>query len=480
MQEIENHLIPKEILSQKQPKKALTVSQLNRAAKDLLEGEFFNVLVEGEISNLTKHSSGHWYLTLKDAGAQIRCAMFRNRNILCKTKAANGIAVAVTGKISLYENRGEYQLIIDSMQDAGIGALQAKFEELKSQLQREGLFLATHKKALPKNPRRIALVTSKTGAAVRDLLSVFSRRFAQIDIDIVPVLVQGDQAAGQIAQAVDWLSQLGMHDAIIVGRGGGSIEDLWAFNEEVVARAIFNCPIPIVSAVGHETDITIADFVADVRAPTPSAAAELLSPDSNEHHQRLAQLKNRIQRAWQRTHREKNQLLAATRQRLAHPRSRIEQLNQRLDELDIRAQRIISNRLSNLQQVVDNRNSQLRALSPQRQLQLIRQRLESAKTDLLRNQRNHIQRKKEQLAWPSAQIRPLLTNSIKDKHLRFKHIVAMLNSYNPLEVVQRGFSITRNTGGQLVKSISQVGTGEKIQVQLQDGHLSAEITDIKP
>lgn len=260
----------------------LSVSQLNRRAKMLLETQLPLLWIEGEISNLSQPSSGHWYFTLKDSAAQIRCAMFKGRNSRVRFAAQHGQQVLVRAKVSLYEGRGDYQLIVEHMEEAGIGALQRAFDELKYKLEQEGLFLEEHKKPLPTQPKRVALITSPTGAAVQDMVSVFARRYPLIDLVILPVAVQGVEAPAQIARAINMACRMRNIEAIIVGRGGGSLEDLWAFNEEVVARAIFASKIPLVSAVGHETDFTIADFVADSRAPTPSAAAELLSPDREE------------------------------------------------------------------------------------------------------------------------------------------------------------------------------------------------------
>ncbi len=480
MQNNESHLIPKDILGSKQPQTALTVTQLNRAAKDLLEGQFFSVLVEGEISNFSRPSSGHWYFTLKDANAQIRCAMFRNRNLLCRTQVANGTQVAVRGKISLFEARGDYQLIIDNLENAGIGALQAKFEALKQRLQQEGLFDLSRKQSLPKNPHRVALVTSKSGAAVRDLLSVFQRRFANIEIDIIPVLVQGNEAAGQIADALNWLSQLGQHDAIIVGRGGGSIEDLWAFNEEIVARAIYHCPIPIVSAVGHETDVTIADFVADVRAPTPSAAAELLSPDSSEQLQKLKQLRSRLLHASQRHLKEQTLRLSVLSQGIKNPSTKLQQLMQRLDVLEQRSQRNLKQRFGELKSKLKLNENALKQLSPQRRLSDTKQRLNNLLERQIKQQQLILKNKRLYLEPQQQKLAPLISNTIKSKQQQLAHQAALLNSVNPLEILQRGFAVVKNAEEKLVKDVDQVNKNDQIKVQLRSGHLHATVNTIEP
>ena len=259
-----------------------TVSQLNQAAKNLLEGSFPLIWISGEISNLSQPSSGHMYLTLKDEAAQVRCAMFRFRNSLLSFAPKNGMQVLARAKVSLYEGRGEFQLIIEHMEEAGDGLLRRKFDELKHRLAALGLFNHEHKKPLPALPQCIGVVTSATGAAIRDIISVLKRRMPAIPIMIYPAAVQGSEAAGQIVKAINLANQRQECDVLIVGRGSGSLEDLWPFNEEIVAHAIFNSEIPIISAVGHEIDYTIADFVADVRAATPSAAAELISPHQQE------------------------------------------------------------------------------------------------------------------------------------------------------------------------------------------------------
>lgn len=277
----------------------LSVSQLNRASKDLLETYLPLLWVEGEVSNLAQPSSGHWYFTLKDARAQVRCAMFKNRNQLVRFCPEGGQKILVRARVSLYEGRGEYQLLIEHMEPTGFGDLQRQFELLKHKLQNEGLFAQEHKRALPAWPKRLGIVTSPTGAALQDILQVLQRRFPALPVLLLPVAVQGTGAAGQIAAAIRRANAEKLCDVLIVGRGGGSLEDLWAFNEEIVARAIYASDIPVVSAVGHEVDFTIADFTADMRAPTPSAAAELISPNQLEVAQKLDQLQRALLRHMQ-------------------------------------------------------------------------------------------------------------------------------------------------------------------------------------
>ncbi|MDF9753269.1 exodeoxyribonuclease VII large subunit [Pseudomonas hunanensis] len=296
-------------------REVLTVSQLNGRARVLLEDVFRSVWVEGEISNLARPASGHMYFTLKDSGAQIRCALFRQNAARVRQALRDGLAVRVRGKVSLFEGRGDYQLILDTVEPAGDGALRLAFEALKEKLGAEGLFSTERKKPLPAHPQRIGIITSPTGAVIRDIISVFGRRAPQVELNLIPTTVQGREAINQIVRALQMADRQGF-DALILARGGGSLEDLWCFNEEAVARAVAACVTPIVSAVGHETDVSISDFVADVRAPTPSAAAELLAPDSSGLQQRLDGLQRR--------------LLLRMQNRLAHDRLRLDGLARRL------------------------------------------------------------------------------------------------------------------------------------------------------
>src|SRR5690554_4257558 len=281
-------------MNQQLPQPAFTVSQLNQRARQLLEISFASVRVEGEISNLARPSSGHWYFTLKDANAQVRCAMFRSRTALLKFQPKEGDKVEVRAKVSLYENRGDYQLIVDAMKPAGEGALLLAFQKLKERLQLEGLFNPEFKQPLPSQVQRVGIVTSATGAAVHDILTVLKRRDPSIEISIYPTQVQGQAATSQVVDAIERANRDNLVDVLIVGRGGGSLEDLWCFNEEAVARAIFSSRLPIISAVGHEVDFSIADFVADVRAATPSAAAELVSQDQQVQNHVLIHLQPRL------------------------------------------------------------------------------------------------------------------------------------------------------------------------------------------
>lgn len=341
-----------------------SISELNQMVRSLLEDAFPPLWVEGEISNFACPSSGHWYFSLKDAGAQIKCAMFQGRNRLISFKPANGNQVLARVKVSLYEPRGDFQLIVDYLEEAGDGALRRAFEQLKERLAAEGLFDSAYKKPLPELPKKIGVITSPTGAAIRDILSVLKRRFPALPVIIYPTAVQGTQAAPQIVEALTLANQRQECDVLIVARGGGSLEDLWPFNEESVARAIFASTIPVVSAVGHEIDFTIADFVADQRAPTPSAAAELISPDQNDWFNYLVKLANNLLRQINYRLQEHQQHLINLQKRLRHPGQRIQDQMQRLDELEQRLYRAWHYQHQHKQQHLANIVRALDAVSP--------------------------------------------------------------------------------------------------------------------
>jgi exodeoxyribonuclease VII large subunit len=343
-----------------------SVAQLNRAARLLLEAGLGVVWVEGEISNLAQPSSGHWYFSLKDRDAQLRCAMFRARNALCLVKPQEGMQLLARGRISLYEPRGDYQLIVEHLELAGEGALQRAFELLKARLLAEGLFAPERKRPLPALPDTVGVITSPTGAAIRDILHIMARRFPATRVIVYPVPVQGTAAAPAIAAALDLANARAECDVLILARGGGSLEDLQAFNDERVARAIARSALPVVSGVGHEVDFTITDFVADVRAPTPSGAAELVVPDRRAWLQRLAQLQQRFQALWQRRSVDAQAALQALQQRLqrAHPGTRLVQHAQRLDDLEQRRLRAWQSLLARSQGRVQELMRALHAVSP--------------------------------------------------------------------------------------------------------------------
>ncbi|MCD4814430.1 exodeoxyribonuclease VII large subunit [bacterium] len=349
-----------------QQRKVYSVSELVESARGLLEGAFSRVWVEGEISNFKHHSSGHFYLTLKDSGSQLRAAMFRGANRTMRFKTEDGLKVIALGRLSLYTARGDFQMVIESMEPAGLGALQLAYEQLKKKLAAEGLFDPGRKKILPEFPRRIVVITSPTGAAIRDILNVTGRRSPLADISIYPVRVQGDGSAKEIAHAVNRLNEIGGWDVIICGRGGGSLEDLWAFNEEIVARAIAASEIPVISAVGHEVDYTIADFTADVRAETPTAAAEMVVRDRREMSGQVKSLQRHLSnRMYEQLNSMRQRLDRATASRfLQKPLAVFEPMAQRLDDLTADLRQSLTNRLRFSRQELKGRIAQLEALSP--------------------------------------------------------------------------------------------------------------------
>jgi len=341
-----------------------SISELNQMVQDLLEDAFLPLWIEGEISNFACPSSGHWYFSLKDKNAQVRCALFQGRHRYKDLQPKDGMQVLVRAKISLYPARGEFQLIVDQMELAGEGALRKAFEQLKAKLAAEGLFENYHKKSLPKFPKTIGVITSETGAALRDICVILKRRFASIAIIIYPCLVQGKTAAAQIVAQIQCANQRQECDVLILARGGGSLEDLWCFNEESVARAIFNSQLPLISAIGHETDFTIADFVADQRAATPSMAAQLASPDTQEYQQLLTKTMQRLMNTIRHPINRYYQQLESLAKRLRHPRQRLQDNAQRLDDLTQRLSLSMKTQLDMRQQKLLGLSRTLHAVSP--------------------------------------------------------------------------------------------------------------------
>jgi exodeoxyribonuclease VII large subunit len=436
-----------------------SVSQLNGEARNLLETTLPAVWVAGEISNLASPGSGHLYFTLKDAQAQVRCAMFRSANRQLRFRMEDGVQVLVQARVSLYEPRGTYQLIVSQMEEAGEGLLRRKFEELKARLAAEGLFAAEHKQALPQLPARIGVVTSPSGAAIRDILHVLARRYPVAEVYIYPTRVQGDGVQEEIARAIKLATVRNECDVLIIARGGGSLEDLWCFNEEIVARAIYACPIPVVSGVGHEVDFTIADLVADVRAPTPSGAAELITPDRTELLRILLALDRRlslsIRRQWT-IDMQRHERLAARLQR-THPGIVLERLQQRTDEL---SRQLVLAMRGNLQS------------SRQRQ-QMLMQRLRSAVPAARITQYSSVV--------SAAQLR--LVNAIRHRLQmaagRLSMAAGELHAVSPLATLERGYAVVQHAdSGRLVRSVNDVVKGDRIQARLARGILEARVEKI--
>jgi exodeoxyribonuclease VII large subunit len=428
----------------------LTVSELNRETKRLLESSFPLVWVEGELSNVTRARSGHIYFTLKDRDAAVQAAMFKGRNMHLDFTPEEGMQVLVRAKVSLYEPRGNFQLIVEHMEPAGTGALQRAFEELKRRLDAEGLFDPAHKRPLPSLPRRIGVVTSPTGAAIRDILTVLKRRFPAIPVVLYPVQVQGEAAARQIAAAIHTANDRRECDVLIVGRGGGSLEDLWAFNEEPVARAIHASQLPVVSAVGHEIDVTISDFVADHRAPTPSAAAEALSPDRLDYLARLGQLRGRLLQAMGGRLSRLDERLHHLSRRLRHPGQRLQELAQRVDELEARLQR-----------------------AQQRLLQQHASRLDQLARQLRRNSPAlAIGRRQEQLRQLQVRMVTAVQHGQELRQRRLQGLVRALDAVSPLAVLGRGYAIvSREADGAIIREANEVAAGDEIEARLHKGRL---------
>ena len=432
-----------------------TVSRLNSEVRALLEGGFPLLWLEGEISNLARPSSGHWYFSLKDSKAQVRCAMFRNRNQLLRFKPIDGNHVLVRARVSLYEGRGEFQLLIEHMEEAGDGALLRAFEELKQRLAREGLFDEAHKKPLPGLPACIGIVTSPTGAAIRDIVSVLQRRFPAIRIIIYPVAVQGSGASAEIARAIRIADERQECDVLIVGRGGGSLEDLWAFNEEIVARAIHECSLPVVSAVGHEIDFTIADFVADVRAPTPSAAAEYISPDQDDWLQGVMQKLALLRRSLQHRLQHYDQRLAYLDKRLQHqhPGVRVKQQAQKIDELEMRLRRAQQHHWESLLSRVSHLAVKLNQHTPAHRLQQYSEKRANLTQRLHQRMMVIMQHKQQQL-----------TSAGRTLHMA-----------SPLATLERGYSILLTGENRAVRDAAEVQEGDTLQARLARGSLQLRV-----
>ncbi len=437
----------------------LSVSQLNNEVSQLLTHGFPALWVEGEISNFVRASSGHLYFSLKDAGAQVRCAMFKGRTLSLKLNPRNGLKVLVRGKVGLYEPRGEYQFIIEHMEDAGEGALQRQFEELKRQLQAQGLFADEHKIPLPAFPRSIGVITSPTGAAIRDILHVLKRRCPQIPVFVYPVQVQGEGAKEQIVQAIRQADSEQRCEVLILARGGGSIEDLWPFNEAIVAHAIHACRTPIISGVGHEIDFTIADFVVDVRAPTPSAAAELVSPDMAALQTHVQRLAVQLQRNQQRRLQTAREHLSRLQQRLENqrPTHRLQQKAQRLDELAGLCGNALQRHLQQLGKRTEHLNTRLHNQSPAR----------------------HIRLQQEQLGrWQqylSLLIQQRLTKARDVLHLQ----AAQLHAFSPLVTLDGQDRHDRaQPGGKVIRSTEPLRLGQTVYTQMKDGEFESVVTAI--
>lgn len=438
-----------------QQPQAMSVSELTARIKILVEGHFMDVMVEGEVSNFRRHSSGHWYFTLKDEGAMLRCASFRLQNRLIRFTPEDGLSVRAHGRLSLYEARGEYQLLVEFLEPVGVGALQLAFEQLKNRLAAEGLFDAERKRELPALPRSVGVVTSPTGAAVRDIIRIIKRRNETVRIIIAPARVQGDGAAEEIAEAIRLLNSRDEVEVIIVGRGGGSVEDLWCFNEERVARAIFNSRAPVISAVGHETDFTIADFVADLRASTPSAAAEIVAMAADEIGEQLVRLEA--------------DMVDSLRYRLLEMRSRVRELESRrcFDE--------VASRIHFLSQRTDSAaysigSSIKEAIKQGRALhERVALRLRGA--DI----RRQLAAERGALSLLRARLEASARAKILAEGERFSVASGKLDSLSPLAVLGRGYAVAFDSRGRIIKRARDVSKAERIRVRLGEGEIDCTV-----
>ena len=433
----------------------LSPSQLNTLARNLLEDTFPLVWVEGELGNVARPSSGHLYLTLKDARAQVRAAMFKPKANLLKFVPREGLRVLARGRLTLYEARGEYQLVLDHMEEAGEGALRRAFEELKARLQAEGLFDAARKRPLPAFPRRIGVLTSPTGAAVRDVISVMSRRFPLLDVDILPVPVQGATAAAQIRGMLSRAIASGRYDVLVLARGGGSLEDLWAFNDEQLARAIAASPVPVISAVGHETDFSLSDFASDLRAPTPSVAAELIAPDRVALLQRLRRLQQRLDDQEQYRLRSAMQRLdrASLRLNAQRPQARLALLRSRERDARRRLDAALARRLQEGLARTRHAGARLRMQAPERRVALLAQRLSGLR----------------------GRARAALQARMQLDQQRVTGLARALAAISPLATVARGYAILHREDGRLVRSIHDAQPGDPVRAQLADGELHLHV-----
>ena len=432
-----------------------TVSRLNREIRTVLEQGFASLILTGEISNFITPASGHWYFSLKDEKAQIKAAMWRGNNRSQSYRPENGTQVTVRARVSLYEPRGDYQLIVEHMEPAGEGQLKQEFDALKMRLAAEGLFSSAYKKPLPQNINRVGVITSATGAAIKDILTVLKRRAPQLEVIIYPAMVQGKEAHVHLINQIQLANARNEVDVLIVGRGGGSLEDLWCFNHEQLARAIYQSELPIVSAVGHEIDTTISDYVADVRAATPSAAAELVSPNTQELHSKVIELINRLNNAFKHDMADKRALATELQHRLnlCHPRNQLNQKTQRLDELTIALQQGMRNRLYQQERTLNNLTPRLMRQSPDKKLSQASHQLMQIQTRLEQAMQHKLQHAQNSLALQASR----------------------LDSVSPLNVLARGYSITKTQQGKVIKSVDHIKTGDVLITELADGAIKSTV-----
>ena len=432
----------------------ISVSEINRRAKSILEENFPFVWIQGEVSNFFSAASGHWYFSLKDESSEIRCAMFANKSHRITFEPKNGDHLVLNGTLSIFEGRGQYQIIVEHIELAGEGALLKAFEELKKKLLTEGLFDDSLKKKLPSYPRSIAVVTSPDGAVIQDIINVLSRRSPFFNLTVVPTLVQGEKAAPLICEALNKASNLENIDLIILARGGGSIEDLWAFNNEEVARAIVNCPIPLVSAVGHETDFTISDFVADIRAPTPSIAAEIISQPYSELKETLEGYQSYLLKSVESQFDSQRTRITNLIKRIRHPGDKLREIGQKVDYLETALIQEMHQKVSFKKNQLNLSQLSLQQNSPQNKVKEAKVYLQNASKDLLKAFQLKIERKRKLLG----------------------ELVATIEAVSPLSVLARGYSIiSTEPEGKILSSSNQVKIGQTISAVLNKGSIKAEV-----
>ena len=436
----------------------VSVSEINKRAKSLLEENFPFVWIEGEVSNFFSAASGHWYFSLKDESSEIRCAMFSNKNLQISFEPKDGDHLVVNGTLSIFEGRGQYQLIVEHVELAGEGALLRAFEELKKKLHSEGLFDDSLKKELPPYPKKIAVVTSPDGAVIQDIINVLDRRSPFFNLVVVPTLVQGDKAAAQISRAINKASKLKNIGLIILARGGGSIEDLWAFNSEEVARTITKCPIPIISAIGHETDFTIADFVADLRAPTPSIAAEIVSQSYSELNETFDNYYDYLTGGFESFLEYQRLRFENLINRIRHPGDKLREIGQKVDYIETNLVRNIYDHIYSLQNNFKLNEQAFTQNSPVHKIKEVKLHLQNTSKDLLNTFKAKTERKNNILG----------------------ELVATLQAVSPLSVLARGYSIiSTEPDGQILSSASQVKIGQKISAVLNEGKIKAKVESKK-
>jgi len=438
----------------------LTPSSLNRLVRDLLGDALPQVWIEGELSNVARPASGHVYFTLKDSSAQVRCAMFKMKASALRFRPVDGMQVVVRAKVGLYEPRGEFQLVAEYMEPSGEGALQREFEQLKARLNAEGLFEASRKRALPRYARRIGVITSATGAAVRDVLSVMARRWPLAHVEVLPVPVQGREAPPAIVAMLRKASACARYDVVLLTRGGGSLEDLWAFNEEIVARAIHASAVPVISAVGHEIDFSIADFVADLRAPTPSAAAELLVPDAVAVGRHLRQLQQRllaVQLGRLQAHSQRVDHLLA-RLQAQRPQARLQRDRERLVHLQRRLTTVLREQDQRRRTRLERLHARLLARHPRNQLPLLQRRL----------------------AEQDQRLRRAITQLLQRRQTQLRHDGRALHAVSPLATLERGYTIMFDADGKVLRSVQGVEPGNTLRARLVDGELGLLVRESRP